>query len=199
MINDIALLILGAGGHAKVVADAARATGVTSIAFCDEGAGDRLEQCAQGATHIHVAIGDNAVRIDGLARARMCGLTPFSIIHPSAYVAPSARVGEGVFVGAFCVINPDSVIDEGAIINTTAVVEHDCRVGAGAFVAPGAIMCGGCSLGARAMLGTHATMIPQTHLGDEVVVGAGATVVSDFDEKCVVVGTPAARTHVREK
>ena len=198
MKDAISLLILGAGGHAKVVADAARAAGVASITFCDEGAGETLERCAQGATHIHVAIGDNAVRVGGLARGRACGLSPYTVVHPSAYVAPSARVGEGVYIGAFCVINPESVIEDCAVVNTGAIVEHDCRVGEGAFIAPGAIMCGGCSIGTRSMLGAHATMIPQTHIGDEIVVGAGATVVEDFFEKCTVVGTPARKTPLKE-
>lgn len=197
--NDISLLILGAGGHAKVVADAASAAGVTSISFCDEGAGDDLAQCAQQATHIHVAIGDNTVRTEGFARAIDFGLTPLSIIHPSAYIAPTAHVGEGVFVGAFCVLNPDSNIGDYAVINTASIIEHDCVVGQGSFVAPGAIMCGGCFLGSHSLLGAHATMIPQTHIGNDVIVGAGATVVSDFKEKCLVVGTPAKKAFTKEK
>lgn len=193
MENQIALLILGAGGHAKVVADAARAAGVEAVAFCDEGAGDVLEQLARTATHVHVAIGDNAVREDGYYRAEACGLSPYSVIHPSAYIAPSAHVGKGVFVGAFCVLNPGCMIDDYAIVNTAAIVEHDCVVGRAGFVAPGAIMCGAATLGKRAFLGAHATMIPQTHLGADVIAGAGATVVSDFEPECTVMGTPARR------
>lgn len=185
------LLILGAGGHAQVVADAATQCGITALQFCDEGKGESLSEKAQNARYIHVAIGDNAQRLQGYRRAQECGLEPLSIIHPSAYISSRAHVGAGVFVGAFCVINPRAFVKDYALINTAAVIEHDCRVGNAAFVAPGAIMCGASELGDRAFLGTHATMIPETRLGADAVAGAGATIVSNFDEKCCVVGTPA--------
>lgn len=198
MNSEISLLILGAGGHAKVVSDAAHCGGITHIAFCNEGSGDSLTECAAQATHIHVAIGDNETREHGYERALACGLTPLTIIHPSAQIAASATIGEGVFVGACCVVNPFAVIENYAILNTSCVVEHDCRVGIAAFVAPGAIMCGACSLGAHSFLGTHATMIPQTSLGAQVVVGAGATVIESIDEPCLLLGTPAKRTSQKE-
>lgn len=198
MNSEISLLILGAGGHAKVVSDAARCAGVANIAFCDEGAGDSLAQCAAGATHVHVAIGDNETREHGYERAQEAGLTPLTIIHPSAQIASSARVGEGVYIGACSVVNPFAVIENYAILNTSCVVEHDCRVGIAAFVAPGAIMCGTCSLGAHSFLGANATMIPQTSLGANVIVGAGAIVIESIDEPCLLVGTPAVRTHKKE-
>ena len=198
MNSDISLLILGAGGHAKVVADAARCSGISNIAFCDEGSGDLLAQCAANATHIHVAIGDNETRERGYERAISCGLTPLTIIHPRACIASSAVIGDGVYVGAYTVVNPFAAIENYAILNTSCVVEHDCRVGIAAFVAPGAIMCGECTLGAHSFLGAHATMIPQVSLGPNVTVGAGATVLDSVEEPCLLAGTPAIKKYQKE-
>lgn len=185
------LLILGAGGHAKVVADAARAMGITHIYFCDEGAGQSLEQFADTCAHIHVAIGDNATREFGYKRAIEAGYTPFSVVHPTAIISPEAHIGQGVYIGALCVLNPQCHISDFALINTGAIVEHDSVVGQAAFIAPGAIMCGRTGLGARSFLGTHGTMIPQTSVGDDVVIGAGSVVTRTFENDVHLVGVPA--------
>lgn len=185
------LLILGAGGHAKVVADAARAMGIAHIYFCDEGAGQSLEQFAGICAHIHVAIGDNATRDFGYKRAIEEGFTPYSVVHPTAIISPEALIGQGVYIGALCVLNPQCSISDFALINTGAIVEHDSVVGQAAFIAPGAIMCGRTGLGARSFLGTHGTMIPQTSVGDDVVIGAGSVVTRTFENDVHLVGVPA--------
>lgn len=185
------LLILGAGGHAKVVADTAFAMGITHVHFCDEGAGQTLEQFIDTCTHIHVAIGDNATREFGYLRAIEAGFTPFNVVHPTAVISSEAHIGKGVYIGALSVLNPQCHIADFALINTGAIVEHDSVVGQAAFIAPGAIMCGQTVLGARSFLGTHGTMIPQTRVGDDVIVGAGSVVTRTFESDVHLVGVPA--------
>lgn len=190
-LKDIKLVIVGDGGHAKVVRETAYACGIEELVTCDERESGSLEKAALHGTHVHVAIGDNAARAGAYERAKKLGLKPLSLIHPSSIVSPTVSVDEGVYIGINVIINPDSFISRYAIVNTGAIIEHDCAVGPSAFVGPGAVMCGGCSLGARSMLGAHATMIPKTHLGVDITVGAGATVTKDFREPGCVVGTPA--------
>lgn len=190
-MDAVILALIGAGGHAKVVRDAALLMGVKDISVVDEGRGMSVEADAPDATHFHVAIGDNETRMTRFELLRAAGLEPFSVIHPSAIIASSAAIGEGSFLGAGTIISPDASVGENVIINSGAIVEHDCFVGSHAFVAPGAVMCGGCWLGQGALLGTSATMAPLTQVGEWSVVGAGSTVVKSLDAYGVAVGSPA--------
>ena len=194
------LIVVGAGGHASVVIDAARAAGVSDIAVVDEratishvGSAPVFSSPSQvsGATHFIVAVGDNAARAAEFDRALAAGLEPHSVIHPTAVVSPEALIGVGVFVGALAVVNPGAVVRANAIVNTAAVVEHDCSIGAHAFIGPRATLCGGCSVGEGALVGAGATMIPLTSVGEGTVVGAGAAVTENFDAGLTVVGVPA--------
>lgn len=194
------LVVVGAGGHASVVVDAAREAGVADITVVDERAtishvgsapvASSLAQ-VQGATHFIVAIGDNAARAAEYERAIAAGLTPYSVIHPSAVISAESLIADGVFVGALAVVNPGAVIRTNAIVNTAAVVEHDCSVGKHAFIGPSATLCGGCSVGDSALVGAGATLIPLVSVGEGSVVGAGATVTENFGDGLTVAGVPA--------
>lgn len=194
------LIVVGAGGHASVVIDAARAAGVSDIAVVDERATISHVGSAPvfaslslvaGATHFIVAVGDNAARAAEFERALAAGLEPYSVIHPTAVISPEALIAGGVFIGALAVVNPGAVVRTNAIVNTAAVVEHDCSVGAHAFIGPRATLCGGCSVGDGALVGAGATLIPLTSVGEGSVVGAGAAVTENFGAGLTVVGVPA--------
>lgn len=192
-MSEFMLVIVGDGGHSKVVCESARAAGVFNLCVIDEHAGDSLEGAAATATHFLVAIGDNEVRARVFARALDAGLTPYSIVDPSAVIASSAVIGRGVFIAPRAVVNPFATIEDDAIINTGAIVEHDCVVSAHGFVAPGAVMCGACRLGEYAFLGANATMIPLVELGRYSIAGAGATLTKSFGDFVLVSGTPAQK------
>lgn len=204
-------LILGGGGHAKVVIESLRLTGI-AIAFAildvDEnlwgtevlnvpviGGDDKLpELAASGLTYFTVGVG----AIDNTApRRRMYdlglshSLVPLTIVHPSALVAKSATIGAGCQVMAGAIINPGTKIGAGAIINTGAIIEHDCSLGDQAHIAPGARLGGSVHIGSGAVVGIGAVIIPSIRIGNNAMIGAGAVVVGDVPINTKVLGVPA--------
>jgi len=201
------LIVIGAGGHGRVVADAARVAGIELCAFVDrkppatmieglpvyaslEEASDALGVEASQLSFI-VAIGDNCQRAEEYARAREQGFVPLSVIHPTAAISETAHISAGAYVGAQAVINPGAQIGEDSIINTAAVIEHDCRVGSHSFVAPGAVLCGAARIGNYTLVGTNATLIPLVSVGAQALVAAGAVVVDSHPDNVRLFGVPA--------
>jgi UDP-N-acetylbacillosamine N-acetyltransferase len=203
------IVIWGASGHARVVADIIRTSGSYEIAaFLDDvqpgragerfegapvaGGREQLAACrAAGATHLIVAFGNCAARLEAAREAIASGFTLGTAIHPSAVVAASARIGAGSVVAANAVVNPAAVIGENVIINTSASVDHDCVVENGAHLCPGVRLAGGVRIGAAAWIGIGATVADQRTIGSGALVGAGAVVVSDIPEHVVAYGVPA--------
>ncbi len=200
------LLIVGGGGHGKVVADAAMATGAWKrIAFLDNhwhslgrvlglemlGANDAMERLRPEFDDLLVALGDNDRRMDLLDRGRALGYILPVLRHPDSSVSPTARIGEGTVVFAQAAVNPAAEIGRGVIINTGAAIEHDCRIGDGGQVSPGACMGGEARLGAQAFLGINASVLPKVSVGEGTTVGAGAAVIRDLPRNVVATGVPA--------
>jgi len=195
-----ALALIGAGGHASVVADAAllekpeRALNVFSQ---DPGqAGQRLlgiDVAFLGSEAVlpgfHVAIGDNSARKrlhEEFARTGQAVL----VVHPAAVIAGSAEVGSGSFVAARAIVAPRSRVGEGAIVNHAAVVDHDVVVGSFSHVAPGAVIGGGATIGASVLVGAGATILPGVSIGEAAVIAAGAVVTRDVPAGATVIGVP---------
>ena len=190
-------LLVGGGGHARVVIAAAGQGVVLGLVdprpigvFLDGVpilGGDEI--LAHRSEPAHVAIGDNATR-----RAVVAGIGPrswLSIVSPHALVLGPVEVGEGAFIGARAVVQPGVRIGRHVIVNTGAIVEHDCTVGDFAHIAPGTLLCGGVSVGEGSLVGACAVVIPDIVIGRNVVIGAGAVVVSDVPDGATVVGNPA--------
>lgn len=197
-----AIVVVGAGGHGKVVCDALQSIGETVEGFVDDqrGVGDRvlglpvLGDTAWLAAHprrIALGIGDNARRQAVADRLQGAGCVLARVIHAAATVAPSATILEGTVVLARAVINPDAKVDRGTIINTAAVVEHDCVVGAYAHLSPSAALGGGARIGALVHVGLGAVVLPLVTVGDRAIVGAGAVVNRHVEAGVVVRGVPA--------
>jgi len=201
-----ALVLLGGGGHAAVVADAARLVGWVLLGiYADDPpeleALDGLEHLgtiADAATALageidpvaaHAAVGDAALRRAWLESLPDVDLP--AVVHPRAIVSPEAAVRAGAFVGPGAIVNAGAVIERGAIVNSGAIVEHDVRVGAFAHVAPGAVLGGAASVGADALVGLNATVLPGRTIGAGATVGAGAVAVRDVPAALVVTGSPA--------
>lgn len=201
------LLIWGAGGHAKVVADAARASGWTVMGFLDEDA-TRHHQAFYGSLilggsafltspradrghSVFVAIGDNSARSRCIAEAVRAEYTVPVLIHPAAVVSPTALLGPGTIVMAGAIVQADTRIGAGGIVNTGASVDHECILGSCVHVAPGARLTGQIEVGDETLIGVGAVVIPQTRIGNRCTVGAGAVVIADVLDDQTVVGVPA--------
>lgn len=198
------LLLIGGGGHALVVAEAASLSGWSLIGVYDDAeepvvcklfgvprlgtltgllSGGRV---AGGAWHL--ALGNLPLRSRLIERL---GEGAATVVHPRAFVSPSARLGAGVLVGAMAVVHSAASVGAHAIVNTGAIVEHECEVGANAHLAPGSVLGGNVRVGAHTLVGLGARVVPGAVIGEGCVVGAGAVVVRDVPAEKRVRGVPA--------
>ena len=196
------LLIIGASGHGKVVADIARLNGYQEIAFLDDN--PEVRRCGQypviGTSgdvkdidgDVIVAIGSAKIR-RGLQQS-VDSTRLVTLIHPSAVVS-DAQIGRGTVVMAGAVINPGAVIGEGCIINTSSSVDHDCRIGNYVHIAVGAHVAGSVEIGDETWIGAGATVSNNVTVCPGCMIGAGAVVVDDITEPGTYVGVPVRRVH----
>lgn len=205
------LLILGAGGHARVIAETALAqVGFSRIAFLDDRAHQQVDQSTvlgwpllgslnralepaivQAYPAALVGIGHAATRMFWLDQLARNGYQRPLLIHPTAWVSPSASLGPGTVVFAQAVVQAQAYIGTGAILNTGCSVDHDVHLADGVHISPGARLAGGVHVGARSWIGIGACVIQQVRIGADVTVGAGAAVVQDLPDGITAVGVPA--------
>lgn len=205
-------LCLGAGGHARVVADAARLDpGVELVGLLDDDTllqgtersglsvlgpiGDLSDLARErDADHAVVGIGGHradAIRAELAQRVLDAGLALATVRHPSAVIAGSARIGPGVALLAGAVVNADASLGRNTILNTRAVVEHDAVIGDHTHVCPGAIVLGAAVVGRGSFVGAGAVVVQGVRVGEGVTIGAGAVVVRDVPDGATVAGVPA--------
>lgn len=210
-----ACIILGGGGHAKVLVDAMRLQDrYVPVGLLDKdssragsdvlgieviGQDDLLPSIAGAGTATHFIVGVGSLG-DSSSRQRLfqagldAGLKPATVIHPSAVVSPSADIGPGSMVFAGAVINPGSKVGENVIINTRCVIEHDCSIGNHVHAAPGSIVCGHVSIGEGVHIGAGAVIREGLTIGNRVLAAAGAVVVSSLPDDVTAKGVPARWT-----
>lgn len=192
------LAIVGAGGHAKIVQEAATASGLFKVVcFVDK---DQDGKTLMGVPIVSelpeveqfiVAIGDNRIRKEIYQKYLERGLKPATIVHPRAYIAESARIGQGTVVLAGAIVLAQASVGENCIINTAATIDHDCVIESHVHISVGAHLAGSCRVGEGSMLGVSSSMIDRRKVGAWATVGAGAVVVRDIESETTVVGIPA--------
>lgn len=203
------LLIWGASGHAKVVADIVRRAGVFEVVgYLDDvhphppeamflGAPLYASVTAladlrsRGVDNVILGIGNCAARLRLAPVAREHGFALATAVHPCTVVAEDVRMGAGTVVAGGAVINPGTILGENVIVNTGAVVDHDCVVGDGAHICPGTRLAGDVKVGRGAWVGIGATVIEKVRIGAGAFIGAGAVVIRDVPDNVVVAGVPA--------
>jgi acetyltransferase EpsM len=201
------IVVIGHGGHSKVIVDMILSTGENDIVgFLD----DKYDEEGLIAGTFYgpvtsfkglvakfpeikfvIAIGDNKIRQSIVHKLNLSYENYVTVIHKSAIISPTAKIGHGVVIMPNSVINADSKIGHHSIINTGSVIEHDSIAGDFSHVCPGATLTGTVQLGEGAYVGSGSTIIPNRNIGEWTIIGAGATVISDIPAYCTAVGIPA--------
>lgn len=203
--DPTAIVIYGGGGHGKACLDLLRSLGMHRvIGFVDDGipAGEQImglpvlgggealaHQHQQGvrlAVNAVGGIGDVAIRIQVFSKLAEAVFTCPAVVHPTAFVEPSAQLAAGVQVFPHAYVGSEAQVGFGSIINTGAVVSHECRLGEVVNISPGAILAGQVTVGARALIGMGATINLMAKIGSGARIGNGATVKSDVPENGIV-------------
>lgn len=200
------IVMIGAGGHGKVVLDMLLLSGWEVVGVIDDnkalagtdfcgipilGGSARLPEVHRDASHAIVGIGDNRTRVNKAAVLRSLGFELATAVHPHAIVSRRAVLEPGTVVMGGAVVNADTRIGASAIVNAGATVDHDCDLAEGVHISPGAHLAGGVRVGALAHIGIGASVIENITIGQGAVVGAGAAVVEDVPAGVLVVGVPA--------
>ena len=199
------VIVIGAGGHARVAIEVLRANGHEIIGCLSRegtpgavldvsvlGPDSELEQrIVAGQRDVFVGIGDNIARLALARRVMVAGGVLVTAVSGRAVVSTSAVVGAGTLVMPGAIVNAGTVLGEVVIVNTNASIDHDCTVREAAHIAPGVAVAGGVTIGECALIGIGSCVVPGVVVGDYAVVGAGAAVVRDVAAGSTVVGVPA--------
>lgn len=195
------IVLVGGGGHCKVIIDAIRESGKFSIYGITDPNLPKGE-CVSGVEVIGTDDFLHGLFKKGIKNAFICvgsvancearkriyaGLKKDKfelpvIVHPNAVVANGVKLGKGTFVAAGAVINPDVTIGDNAIINTSSSIDHDCVIGNFVHIAPGVTLSGGVKIGDETHIGTGASVIQYLNIGKKCIIGAGITVRHDMPD-----------------
>ena len=187
------IVILGASGHAHVIADIIKAEGNRVVAFLDDDqnqsdcAGPISDYSKYQNCEFVIGIGNADVR----EKLSQLNLKWHTTIHPSAIISDSAYVGEGTMVMPNAVINARSVVGKHCIINTGAIVEHDNSIGDYSHISVGAKLGGAVSIGEKCWIGIGSTIKNNLSICNSTFIGAGAVVIKDIVHKGTYIGIPA--------
>lgn len=203
------LVIIGGGGHARVVLDLVRTQGREPLGYIDtaspHGPMTRLDgmrylgelteaiEDLRSIEHLEflVAVGDNGGRARMYEEALRHGLYPAAAIHPTALVLGGAQIDPGAQICARAIIGVSARVRSNAIVNTAATIDHDGDIGEHASVAPGVLLAGGVTIGVGSHIGIGAVIRERINVGSWATVAAGAVVVHDVAEGSRVAGVPA--------
>jgi sugar O-acyltransferase (sialic acid O-acetyltransferase NeuD family) len=197
---SLPLHIIGAGGHAKVVLDTAKAAGYTPVALYDQNQAV-VGNAINGVPVVHIdhlpqqvsciiAIGSNQVRAK-MATQFAHRVRFVSLVHPSAVIGFGVNIGEGSVVMAGAIIQPDTIIGQHCIINTAASIDHDGNIADFVHVAPGCRLAGNVTLEKFVFCGIGTVCIPGIKIAENTVIAAGSTVVNNIPKNVLALGTPA--------
>jgi len=200
MTNEDGLIIIGAGGHAKVVLSTALANSKHILGFVDDAShgamsdypllGDLEYLIKLHSSLTVIAIGNNATRKNIAEKfANHCQWQ--TLIHPSAIVHPSAQIGAGSVIFAGAIIQPDVIIGQHCIVNTGTTIDHDCVLSDYVHLAPGVHLAGNVTIGEGSLLGIGSVALPNIQIAEWIVAGAGAVIVTHIKAHKKIVGIPA--------
>lgn len=197
------IVIIGAGGHGRVVADAVIKSGDRILGFLDDTVPQ--DQSVLGypvlgkicdavnfkePVRFVLGIGSNTVRREIVQRYPLCFHT---VVHPSAVLAFDVMLGEGSVVLAGCIVNTGASVGSHCILNSGCIVEHDCVVSDFTHISPNATLCGTVHVGTLCHIGAGSVIRNNIHICDGCTIGIGAAVVKDITQGGIYAGVPARR------
>jgi sugar O-acyltransferase (sialic acid O-acetyltransferase NeuD family) len=206
---SLPVIIIGAGGHAKVLISVLRPLKVNVLGMTDVapnqsvngfegipvlGTDDKIFERPPDSVLLANGIGSISLmekRKDIYIYFKNNGYSFAKVIHTSAIIMGDVQLGEGVQIMAGAIVQPGCVIGDNSIINTGAIVDHDCVIGEHVHVAPGAVISGGVHIGAMTHIGTSASIIQGLNIGENTLIGAGAVVIKDIPSGVKAQGIPA--------
>jgi sugar O-acyltransferase (sialic acid O-acetyltransferase NeuD family) len=211
MSEKVTCVILGAGGHARVLIDCLRFSfDVTMMGILDPvsslhgkavhgipvlGDDDLLgEMLRRGVSHFVIGVGgvgDNHPRKRMFETAVKFGLLPLTVKHPASIISSTVMYGQGCQFLPGCIVNTDAVLGLNVLVNSGAIIEHDCVISDHAHIATGAKLAGAVRVAHGAHIGAGATIRQSVEIGEFAIVGAGAVVVANVLPNTTVVGVPA--------
>lgn len=183
------LYIYGNGGHAKVVADIARANGYDNLIFLDDNS-DMKFNSNLPKHPIIIAIGNALIRQKLQILVLSSGFELITLIHPTAVIGSDVTIGNGSVVMPGAIINAKSTIGNGVIINSGAIIEHECTIGDFTHICPGVAIAGGSLVGERSWIGIGSSVIQNITIKPDITIGAGSVVVKDILEGSLAYGNP---------
>ena len=192
------VVIIGGGGHGKVIADIIKKSGDILIGFLDDdlskfGCMGVIADCVKYKDkYFVIGVGSNSIR--KRISETYSDLKYYTAIHPSADIADDVTIGEGTVVMAKAVINASSKIGKHCIVNTGAVIEHDNMIGDYVHISPNATLCGTVKVGNRTHIGAGAVIKNNITIADDVVLGCGGVVVKNITETGTYIGVPARKS-----
>lgn len=199
------LLILGAGGHGKVVADIASLMNLwEEISFLDDrtdlsevngfkviGRFDDYIKFLDEYSNAFVAIGNNTLRLKWIDILERAGFKIPILKHPQSIISKTSYLEAGVVVMPGAVVNTSSIIKRGCIINTGSTIDHDSVLDEGVHISPGAHLGGGVLVGNSSWICIGASISDHIRIGKHSIVAAGSVVIEDVDDFVMVAGVPA--------
>lgn len=194
------VIILGAGGHGRVVADIVRLCGDEVMGYLDDKAPEELpgfhvlgtmDDIGKWDCWYFAAVGSPEIRKSLMERP----VSWYTAIHPAAVVAKDTEIGAGSVLMANAVLNPGAVIGKGCIVNTCASVDHDCQLGDFVHISPGAHVAGTVTIGNGTWIGVGASVIQCIQICGACMIGVGAVVVKDISQPGTYVGVPARKVN----
>lgn len=200
------ILVVGAGGHARVIVDILRQNDEYEVAGLIDsdasksfwgipvlgGDNDLTKICQMGEIkYAFVALGDGRLREKVTKKVLSAGFKLVNVVSQNAIVSKHVQLKKGIAIMPGAVINADVKIENGCIINTNSSVDHEGYIGEYTHIAPGCAISGKVRIGKHCLLGTGSRVIDQVYIGDDTIVGAGAVVVRNLQGSCTAVGVPA--------
>lgn len=209
-------IIVGAGGHARVVYEILRHDrNIDVVAFVDNVANTSSETIGgisvvgdhyilpkylnEGAIGAIIGIGDNKIRTSHFEMIKNLGFEPINAIHPTSHIAYDVKIGNGVVIGTGATIATDAIIGDNVIINTRTIIEHEGVIEDNVHIAPGSSIAGRVIIKKGAFVGIGSVIKEYIKIGENAIVGAGSVVLDDIPDNAVAVGSPAKIVKINEK